>query len=443
MWVFPKRNFNSRPSARGDEKIMQERDESIYISIHAPPRGATSAVLAGINTMREFQFTPLREGRRAAAGELEEVNNFNSRPSARGDDYSKENVLSWYGFQFTPLREGRPNAHTLKIAFEKISIHAPPRGATEAVGGAIANQNISIHAPPRGATRRPATARTHARDFNSRPSARGDAGGCWRLWRALLFQFTPLREGRHISEDAPKEAVTFQFTPLREGRLRMDRRFCRRPDFNSRPSARGDINRALCGAPDTVFQFTPLREGRRRWRDGNVSARRISIHAPPRGATLTISLLYCACAFQFTPLREGRPCLMENTHSPTSFQFTPLREGRRNSDIQCNRKLQFQFTPLREGRLFQPILPQSIIIFQFTPLREGRLCARRKARKSSRFQFTPLREGRREAGSRYSLPLTFQFTPLREGRPGPPRHEQAAATTFQFTPLREGRQYPA
>ena len=55
----------------------------------------------------------------------------------------------------------------------------------------------------------------------------------------------------------------FQFTPLREGRH----------------TARG------WGKKRWKFQFTPLREGRRRWRDGNVSARRISIHAPPRGAT--------------------------------------------------------------------------------------------------------------------------------------------------------------
>ena len=56
--------------------------------------------------------------------------------------------------------------------------------------------------------------------------------------------------------------MVFQFTPLREGRL--PNFFERRKsmeNFNSRPSARGDvepIEKELVG----VFQFTPLREGR-------------------------------------------------------------------------------------------------------------------------------------------------------------------------------------
>ncbi len=57
------KHFNSRPSARGDIHTTQvgviER-----ISIHAPPRGATD-VVARRKQRQKFQFTPLREGRRA------------------------------------------------------------------------------------------------------------------------------------------------------------------------------------------------------------------------------------------------------------------------------------------------------------------------------------------------------------------------------------------
>ena len=56
------------------------------ISIHAPPRGATT-VIGGITALSAFQFTPLREGR------LCDI--------SRTDNLSK--------FQFTPLREGRQN----------------------------------------------------------------------------------------------------------------------------------------------------------------------------------------------------------------------------------------------------------------------------------------------------------------------------------------------
>ena len=56
--------------------------------------------------------------------------------------------------------------------------------------------NISIHAPPRGATRVP-----------PRVAAAGSG-----------FQFTPLREGRHIPRVGRDAEDLFQFTPLREGR---------------------------------------------------------------------------------------------------------------------------------------------------------------------------------------------------------------------------------
>ena len=53
---------------------------------------------------------------------------------------------------------------------------------------------ISIHAPPRGATilRRLRRSKLH---FNSRPSARGDVQPSATI-SDDVFQFTPLREGR-------------------------------------------------------------------------------------------------------------------------------------------------------------------------------------------------------------------------------------------------------
>ena len=98
---------------------------------------------------------------------------FNSRPSARGDSkvtalYNKREV-----FQFTPLREGRP-CRTRHPRLVSISIHAPPRGATQFQQFKATFQGISIHAPPRGATRWLYTQPSFSRHFNSRPSARGD-----------------------------------------------------------------------------------------------------------------------------------------------------------------------------------------------------------------------------------------------------------------------------
>ena len=80
-------------------------------------------------------------------------------------------------FQFTPLREGRRRA-TGKPDVLLISIHAPPRGATRWRSGT----------PPPS-------------DFNSRPSARGDAngGGVWRKKYRISIHAPP-RGATHTNQ---------------------------------------------------------------------------------------------------------------------------------------------------------------------------------------------------------------------------------------------------
>ena len=121
-----------------------------------------------------------------------------------------------------------------------ISIHAPPRGATVNFIRHNLCEYISIHAPPRGATS--AKIAMYCRD---------------------IFQFTPLREGRHarrvceagelISIHAPPRGATEDIEELSDEEI----------DFNSRPSARGDATEII----------------------RNLDMVCISIHAPPRGAT--------------------------------------------------------------------------------------------------------------------------------------------------------------
>ena len=363
------RHFNSRPSARGDEEAHQRAREA-HISIHAPPRGATVTSISSFKPRSEFQFTPLREGRRARLCQS---------PAS-------------YQFQFTPLREGRPPFFVAVFGLSHfnsrpsargdasarnvprkplISIHAPPRGATK--GNVIADERyiISIHAPPRGAT---ATRRgfltpvlfqfTPLREgrrlagspcdvsrhhFNSRPSARGDDGERVRFAAWCYFNSRPSARGDSHFPSSTTERGVFQFTPLREGRLNAVQYEHSQDYFNSRPSARGDIIIDSLACPIHLFQFTPLREGRpspspampvkffdfnsrpsargdrtvpraaagfsfqftplregRRNLARSITADIISIHAPPRGATAAIAWNSCVSIFQFTPLREGR-----------------------------------------------------------------------------------------------------------------------------------------
>ncbi len=124
-------------------------------------------------------------------------------------------------------------------ANDLISIHAPPRGATCRDCKTVRGVRISIHAPPRGAT-----------------SARIRSD-----W-LILFQFTPLREGRRYFQSAEHlDCISIHAPP------------------------RGATRRRSHDGSPVLFQFTPLREGRRQQRQRWLDYQAISIHAPPRGAT--------------------------------------------------------------------------------------------------------------------------------------------------------------
>ena len=100
----------------------------------------------------------------------------------------------------------------------------------------------------------------------------------------LVFQFTPLREGRRgrrrqqqrgadISIHAPPRGATHGCLPCEA-----------REQISIHAPPRGATCAEIVGFVQRVFQFTPLREGRRRC-TGLLASLCISIHAPPRGAT--------------------------------------------------------------------------------------------------------------------------------------------------------------
>ncbi len=169
------RLFQFTPLREGRRGGCGSKKPDERISIHAPPRGATRKN-ARVLSSTTFQFTPLREGRRVWFLQSPDSQfYFNSRPSARGDKNTSKIFLCIILFQFTPLREGRRGWNYPSLCFCPISIHAPPRGATELIYFIREHYPISIHAPPRGATVTINFAKPR-RYFNSRPSARGDNG---------------------------------------------------------------------------------------------------------------------------------------------------------------------------------------------------------------------------------------------------------------------------
>ena len=297
--------FNSRPSARGDHRRKWRDSNAAGISIHAPPRGATcTAALRWLRSTISIHAPP-RGATPPVPRHRRPPHHFNSRPSARGDRMSSAASLAWCYFnsrpsargditsarwsaerdlfQFTPLREGRQDVEPEGNAAFLISIHAPPRGATELIR-ANWPSGLFQFTPLREGRPFPLVRRvtlitfqfTPLREgrrytlcrrlfpafyFNSRPSARGDEAKRQGFSDTTAFQFTPLREGRPFPLVRRVTLITFQFTPLREGRQYYNIFWKYNENFNSRPSARGDVKN--CHAPPSVkFQFTPLREGR-------------------------------------------------------------------------------------------------------------------------------------------------------------------------------------
>ncbi len=233
---------------------------------------------------------------------------------------------------------------------------------------------ISIHAPPRGATKNHMAGLAERADFNSRPSARGD-------------DFRRARCG---------VLAHFNSRPSARGDRRASRDGCGTEHFNSRPSARGDWFMAFAGAIGISFQFTPLREGRPPTFTPEAGKLRISIHAPPRGATYDGERVRFAAwrYFNSRPSARGDPPNDQGVGSANYFNSRPSARG--------------------DGRFADGLL--LCTKFQFTPLREGRQCSISRRFPDFLFQFTPLREGRHLVRESLYAPCSFQFTPLREGR---------------------------
>ena len=169
--------FNSRPCERGDDPNRAIPNTAIAISILAPARGATQS------TWMIWAYPY-----------------FNSRPCERGDNAQISTQTAFGIFQFSPLREGRLEKYFLYPVRRTISILAPARGAT--------TFTLFIF--------------QFRHNFNSRPCERGDEPLCLFCVVSEEFQFSPLREGRHLCRLLIFMQNLFQFSPLREGRPGME-----------------------------------------------------------------------------------------------------------------------------------------------------------------------------------------------------------------------------
>ena len=200
--------------------MLKNRECSIRRFQFTPLREGRLSGSDGAPSPKEFQFTPLREGRQTllVCNRITVEISIHAPPRGATDLIVCDDVVNLNISIHAPPR-GATVTITCERRYPIISIHAPPRGATDITKGTIQARlisihapprgatienydrievwEISIHAPPRGATTKHSKIRLQHTHFNSRPSARGDIGKPSGIDRALLFQFTPLREGRH------------------------------------------------------------------------------------------------------------------------------------------------------------------------------------------------------------------------------------------------------
>ncbi len=316
--------FNPRPRAGGD--FGNITDSAISgVSIHAPVRGATT-VPRWNYYYAVFQSTPPCGGRQCLR-----LAPWNEDP-----------------FQSTPPCGGRPTRGRMGGLYTVVSIHAPVRGATRAWWKLRFGKNVSIHAPVRGATvdsqlagsvsgvsiHAPVRGATHTNprktkmrkvsihapvrgatsllfgcldtldSFNPRPRAGGDVisdkceGHQWR------FQSTPPCGGRRSIRWIIGDECWFQSTPPCGGRpgRGIDAFVYHR--FNPRPRAGGDYL--------DLDLTLPLR---------------VSIHAPVRGATLTLTLNpHTVTSFNPRPRAGGDYPLLNYTHKKETVSIhAPVR----------------------------------------------------------------------------------------------------------------------
>ena len=100
-------NFNSRPSARGDTRNRRHCWQ-----------------------WQRFQFTPLREGRRAAAAQSSAAINISIHAPPRGATSDAGRSLQSSNISIHAPPRGATITCERRYPISNISIHAPPRGAT-------------------------------------------------------------------------------------------------------------------------------------------------------------------------------------------------------------------------------------------------------------------------------------------------------------------------
>ena len=253
--------------------------------------------------------------------------------------------------------------------------------------------------------------------FNSRPCERGDAyGGHVRKINYIISILAPAR-GATFNRDVKNSYILFQFSPLREGRLLADMRKIEMQFISILAPARGattHLGKAHQGV--TISILAPARGATHR-HVGARPAGDISILAPARGATPPVFRFRESLdGFQFSPLREGRPRSGSSPQRRPYFNSRPCERGDASQAPRFHQAAISILAPAR-GATDSTAIRWYIQAFQFSPLREGRLHPSTYKIAKSHFNSRPCERGDHLLTEYNADTGLFQFSPLREGRP--------------------------
>ena len=323
---------------------------------------------------KKWNFNPRsHEGSdpREPGADCERRRYFNPR-SHEGSDSGQQWVCDEIDlFQSTLPRGERRSLHSVSCIVERISIHAPTRGATKTTLQAnlefIGFQstlprgerrvllrfllflvNISIHAPTRGATLMITANLDEIPDFNPRSHEGSDYASLSDTASGAKFQSTLPRGERRlravavdgeggISIHAPTRGATYHCCLSASW------------EYNFNPRSHEGSDFSFLESENIQFHFNPRsHEGSDMSRKSLArSAIRISIHAPTRGATFCCAFCCSSSIFQSTLPRGERPAFHAVANNLTTFQST-LPRGERHYSHACG----------YSSGLFQSTLPR-------------------------------------------------------------------------------------
>ena len=137
--------------ARGATTVGYVEKTTIEISIHAPARGATRSSACMVRLKRHFNPRS-RAGSDGTSSLLSVTFAYFNPRSRAGSDFCDVSVYIKRRYFNPRSRAGSDKSAALDARDDCISIHAPARGATTGATPSTETFSISIHAPARGAT---------------------------------------------------------------------------------------------------------------------------------------------------------------------------------------------------------------------------------------------------------------------------------------------------